>query len=469
MATEPWLKENAPCFNWTPERVWPSKLTLIFLFSLGADKTICSSLAISAPRKMETSFFAADTAAFNSSAVDTVTEEAAKAGRAGSVRMMQRRREEKSVKRLLARGLAASLREDPFIFLPLKKLYHRTGRDSRESRIKKRRGISALPVANGRKEEYNKMYFFGENGEGREDAMEKQRKFTVGQAAWRGICAHPGEIASMAAAQILLRAAALLPLALQALWTGGSAVPGGVWIALSLLLYVLLVIPFRFRAGEVLRRCSAPRLKAPRGGKPYANWLRTGLSRWGRGLLWGLPFLLCMGYFVYGWANLPFNTMWMPVLALTLPGTAALILLFALLFVYGWWRDLPVEYLPARHLGVHKTLFFSRRARKTGGKMLIRNALVNALLSLPAAVGVGAVMIPYVRDSLPAVKEIRWIITGILQLLRTPLPQRVLIRLLAVYLALYLPLCLLRKMRNAVVVRRLTREVNDLGDEHAAG
>ena len=311
------------------------------------------------------------------------------------------------------------------------------------------------------------MYFYSVKRKEKGRRMDRQGKVTVGQAAWRGICAHPGRIAAMAAEQMLLRLAALLPVAAQALFPG--RLPAWPGMAASALLYAFLVIPLRFRAGETLRFCSSPRQREPRGGRPYVNWLKTGLIRWGWGLLWGLPLLLCVGYFVYGWSNLPFNTMWMPVLALTLPGAGALLVFFLLLFAYGWWRGMPTEYLPARHLGPGKTAFFRRRVRVMGRKTLLKNAGVNALLTLPALAGFVGVLIPYVKSGLPPSSNMQLIISGALRLLRTPLPAAQARQLLAVFLLLYLPLCVLRKMRCAVIVRRLSREVSDLGDGHAAG
>ncbi len=297
--------------------------------------------------------------------------------------------------------------------------------------------------------------------------MDRKPQVTVGQAAWRGMKAHPGEIARTAAEQVLLRLAVLCPLAARAALGERVAVPGWLCLCLSLLLYGFLVIPLRFRAGETFRYCSGPHQARPRGGRAYANWLKTGLTRYGRGLLWGLPFLMIAGYFIYGWSNLPFNTMWMPVLALTLPGSAALMLLAVFLFVFGWWRDLPAEYIPARHLGARKTFFFVRRARKMGRGRMIRNALANVLLCLPSILGFAAVLAPHIRRGLPASSNVQLVIGGLLKLLRTPLTGGQQAALLAVFALLYLPLCLLRKMRNAVLTRRLTREISDLEDPHA--
>jgi len=49
------------------------------------------------------------------------------------------------------------------------------------------------------------------------------------------------------------------------------------------------------------------------------------------------------------------------------------------------------------------------------------------------------------------------------------LPGMQIILLALVFLLLYLPCCALRKMRNAILVRRLSRELNDQGDGRAVG
>ncbi len=295
--------------------------------------------------------------------------------------------------------------------------------------------------------------------------MGKRKQITPGQAAWRGMKAHPMKILIMTAEQVLIRLLVLFPLLLPSF----IAVPDSARWALAALAAVLLLIPLRFHAGEILRYISGPRERRPAGGRPYRRWLATGLVRWVLSLLWGLPFLFCAGYFIYGWPRVRFTELWKPVLALTLPGSAALLIFFLLLMIYGWWRYLPAEYMPVRHLGVKKTLFFVRRARRIGRKELIRNALTNMLLTLPAVIGCLAVLIPYVRENLRASSQIQLLISSALRLLRMPLPRKQAMELLAVYLILYLPLCVLRKARNAVAIRRLTRELKGLGEDHAAG
>ena len=305
----------------------------------------------------------------------------------------------------------------------------------------------------------------------------KRNQPALGQAAWRACRAHAGEMAVWAALHVLLRALVLLPLLLPA----SLPVPEAgkiLWIALAV---VFLLIPLRFAEGERLRFCSGPNQPQPLGGRAYFRWLKMGLARWGHGCVWGLPFLACAGYLAYGWAHLPFTAMWMPVqeaarligrepgLAAGLPVAGALLALFTALFAYGWWRLLPAEYLPIRHLDVRKAWFFLRRARTRGRKQLRRNALVNMLLSLPAILGFAAVLGQYVRSRISLSVSPELIVASLMRLLKTPLPGKTAAEMAAVFLVLYLPLMILRKMRSAVLVRRLTRECGDLGGGHAAG
>lgn len=313
------------------------------------------------------------------------------------------------------------------------------------------------------------MNFCEKARKGAAGTMDKRKKVSLGQAAWRAVKAHPARAAGEALLQVLVRAAALLPLALPMLTGQPLPLPGGAVWALTGLLYLLLVIPMRFHGGEILRYLSGPQEKKPAGGKPYWFWLRSGLLRVGRGLLWGLPFLFCVGYFVYGHWHMPFPDMWAPVLALTLPGSAAIVLASALLFAYGWWRDLPMEYLPARHLAPGEVLFFTRRIRRRDGDLLRKNTAVNMLLALPALAGFLAVLTPYVLGLLPASGDVQTLILSLQTLLRQPLPAGQTAALAAVYFALYVPLCLIRKLRSAVLVRRKTKELSGLGERHAAG
>ena len=301
---------------------------------------------------------------------------------------------------------------------------------------------------------------------------------TVSQAAWRGCKKHGGKLLALMLGQALLRALALLPLFFS---DRLESVPAWAPFAASALMYLLLVLPLRFFAGERLRYYSAPRLNSPRGGKPWANWMAAGLVRCARGMAWGLPFLFCVGYFIYGMKYLPFNKMWQPVQNLAqlvgqepslitgmiIAGIATVI--FAVIFAWGWRRDLPMEYLPVRHLGPGKACRVSAQARKKGKRLLLRTTAVNFLLSLPALVGCAAVLAPYIGEHVFFSGNPQIVLGSLKQLMKTPLPMEQWVELLLVFLLLYLPFLILRKMRNAVAVRRLTRELNDAGGGHAAG
>lgn len=255
-------------------------------------------------------------------------------------------------------------------------------------------------------------------------------------------------------------------------WTG--------WV-LTGLIFLAAVFPLRFWAGERLRFYSAPHQPLWNGGRAYAAWLRAGLLRCGRGLVWGLPFCAGLLFFLYGMEYLPFPELGQimqkfaqilgsePTVAKGLLVFAGLMALCLLLFLWGWRRDMPMEYLPARSLGAVNTCRLAARVRRRGKGRLFCNTLWNILLSLPALVGWAAVLLPYVRQEVRLTSNPLWTIKGIMTLMKQPLPAEQLGGIIAVLLLLYLPLCALRKMRNAVLTRRLTREGNGKEDGRAAG
>ena len=296
--------------------------------------------------------------------------------------------------------------------------------------------------------------------------MARRKRAPSAEGAVRRLMEHPGETAAITAEQIALRLIVVLPVVLHRTVPRLQKLPSEAALGAALLLYILLVLPLRFHGGEGLRALAGGE-GMPKGGKPYSHWLRTGLIRHALSLVWALPLMLSVGYFVYGLPRLPFNVMWRPVLAITLRGSAALLVFFLLLAAYGWWRWMPAEYLPVRRLRTRDALFFVRRTRRRGRKELVQNALINCLLFLPAAAGFLLVLVPYVLDAAGRVTSAQLIIGNLMALLRKPLPRAQITQLLIVYLALYLPLCVPRKMRNAALVRSLTEEIGE--DRHAAG
>lgn len=307
------------------------------------------------------------------------------------------------------------------------------------------------------------------------------RETQVGKAAWLALKAHGVQIALLMLCQVLIRLLVLLPLIF---WLGEASfayLSGWGWCIAAALGYVFAVLPLRFYAGECFRQYSAPHLARPSRKIPYAVFLRCGLMRFGRGVLWGLPFLGGMIFFLYGMEYLPFNTMGghiqqfatllggEPTLDKGLFVFFALLLIFGVIFALGWWRDLPMEYLPARRLGARGVNQYAQKVRARAQGRMGKNMLQNLLLSLPALLGAIAVLLPYILNNIRFTSNKLMLLQGVLRLIKSPLPGTQLVLLGLVFLLLYLPLCALRKMRNAVLVRRLSRELNEREDGHAAG
>ena len=100
-----------------------------------------------------------------------------------------------------------------------------------------------------------------------------------------------------------------------------------------------------------------------------------------------------------------------------------------------------------------------RRRSKTE-LSLARNAVGNAAYFLLSLAGFALALVPYASQNLRVSSDPMQMLFGVLRLLKKPLPTDVALELAAAFLLLYLPLCALRKMRNAVCVRRLTHELD---------
>ena len=297
---------------------------------------------------------------------------------------------------------------------------------------------------------------------------ENERKSqSVGQKAWTGCLKNPGDLILIALLNLVARVGALLCLfvfTVRGVDEGKKL--GG--IVLFCLIWALAIIPLRCWSGEKMRRMFFSHRHPQGDSSPYQKWLVTGLMRFARGLLRGIPFLACAGYFVIGYSALSVTDMWRPIQNLpTLLGMqpslqTGLIMagivtaLFALLFAYGWWRDMPVEYLPIRSQGAEKTLRWARRMRRHHPDTLRKNALINALWALPGIVGLGAAIVPYVLGKIDFSGAMS-LTSSLKKLTQDGLPRNALIVLAAVFFLIYIPLCLYRKMRNAAVVARLMK------------
>ena len=296
---------------------------------------------------------------------------------------------------------------------------------------------------------------------------EDQAKASVWETAWKCLKKNLNGIASVAMVTAALRIAVFLPLLLCVDF--GGKLPLWMGCAVSAAVYILGVIPMRFWGREKMRRMVYSRHMNHKKKDVYQKWLKTGLLRYARGIVWGLPFLAGTVYFTVFRARLDVKTFWMPIRSLAILAgqksnintgfivALALMLVSGLLFAYGWWRDLPFEYLPARSLGPVKTLHWSRRILKKHRKEMRKNTLVNFFLALPAWIGLGAALVPYALKNVDFSLSPDLLVSQLLRLLRSPLPQSVLLMLGGVVLLLYVPFWILRKTRNTALIAMLMR------------
>ena len=302
-----------------------------------------------------------------------------------------------------------------------------------------------------------------------------QGQLSIRKAAWRGLRKNLSEITTVAFVTALLRVAVFLPMLLCVDF--GGKLPMWMGWVMAAAVYIGGVIPMRFWGREKMRRLFYSRHLNRRHKKIYQRWLNTGLLRYARGILWGLPFLAGVIYFTVFRRILDYKTFEAPIhwLATLLGGDVSLALgiifglmaFFGVLFAYGWWRDLPVEYLPVRSLDTKPTFHWSRRIRKRHGKEMRRNTFANFFLSLPALIGLGAVLTPYVRANVDFSLSADMMVTQLLRLLRTRMPTAEMLKLAAVAAVLYVPFWIFRKTRNAVLMGRLMRE-NDHGSHSSS-
>lgn len=302
---------------------------------------------------------------------------------------------------------------------------------------------------------------------------ENERKSVV-----RAFRAHPGLLLRQTLVQLVPSLAGL-----SALYAGFRGVwQPPFWYALAGVIYAFAVLPLRFAGGEMLRRCcvfmpetigviDAPQKKK----KKYITWLLASWLRLGRGLAWGLPFWTALGLFLYEMEYLPFNQLGRIVKAFALlsesPTTVqgmlvigALLLVFLVIFIYGWQRDRAVEYVDVQSLGISGAFAQGKKLRKKAKGRMFRHNAIQALWMLPGILGVAAVLVPYVRENLRSGGDILTVLSRLLRLIKQPLSGKQVLFLAIALLLTYLPFRLVRRMRNAALIDLL-----DEGDTHAVG
>lgn len=302
--------------------------------------------------------------------------------------------------------------------------------------------------------------------------MLRENGRTVGGAAIRAFRAHPRTAGLLTVVDGLLHGAFLLFL-FRYLSTDRDEPAAYLWLVLMIAVYLFCLIPFRFYEGDRLRCLSEAGDAWQKGKRDYLKYFRAGLFRYLLGLLWGLPFLTSLSLFLYGMEYLEYNRLGMilegfaaavgrePSVTTGLIVCGVLMAIFLAVFVFGWRRDGCMPYLPSRRMSAGGLLRLSNDVRRRGRKALCENALWNFALFLPALIGAALVLAPYAAEHVRVRGSLLMTVQGILRLIKTPLPVSVLLGLALAAVILYLPLMMLRRMRTAVLVRRLTLNLDE--------
>lgn len=286
--------------------------------------------------------------------------------------------------------------------------------------------------------------------------------------AMRTVARHFPRLLLMLCFQLLLRALALAPFLYAA---AGYSLPlfpekhaTAYGLMLCVLLYLLLVMPFRYSSRGMLSRLSGAE---PSGSMSslagYGRWLAASALRMLRALPFLLPLLALSAAFYYYWNMTGFNEFGLMVrTAGTLIGGdyvhgVALIAFaftaFAVLAVLGWHRDTAFDYQPVGALGVSKALTRAKAIRKMRFNNLKRTSFINALICLPALACVVIIAAFHLNSLMTG--DLQWDFSILLTTLTTfDFPTEVYLRMLVGLAVLYLPFVYLRKAALAVTVER---------------
>ena len=156
-----------------------------------------------------------------------------------------------------------------------------------------------------------------------------------------------------------------------------------------------------------------------------------------------------------------------PDLMLGLAIVFLILLVLGLIFAYGWWRNEMLDYLPIRSMELDRCFRWAGRMRRHHRREVLKNTLINILLTLPAVVLILIVFIAYVRSKIDMSRGMLYFFAKLPQLLfdlldkfialQNPFPQKYMFLLGAILALVYLPLCVFRKMRIAALAGRLMK------------
>lgn len=287
------------------------------------------------------------------------------------------------------------------------------------------------------------------------------------QKARRVYQSKPGQVVTLVFLQIITRAIAFTPFFL-ALLTGdlfglSRKHAPALGYLLSLPLYTLLVMPFRFQAGARMAGLYDNVRQSKATLSNYLKWLRAALLRLLRALPFVLPFMAYLITFYYYMRVPGFND---SLLAISNLGKlvggdySAGIVIIALaglitlaLATLGWLRDIAFEQQPVIESGIRQSLAMAKQVCLQRKSLLRKTILTNSLLSLPAILGVLGALAAHLLAQ-PSLGILVMDFLNIITIILTfTFPAANLLLALAALLILWLPLLPLRKLAlHAVLV-----------------
>jgi hypothetical protein len=238
---------------------------------------------------------------------------------------------------------------------------------------------------------------------------------------------------------------------------------------LSLPLYVLIVMPFRFQAGAKMNNLNGNNRNDNICLHNYIKWLKAALLRLLRALPFLLPFLAFLITFYYYMRVPGYNESLLAISTLgeavggDFPAGIAIVaivgLITLILAAIGWRIDVPFEHQAIIEQGIGASMQQAKAIRQQRRKLLYKTTIINALLTLPAILSIFGAISSYLL-SLP---KLGMLIMDFLKLVSIVLtldfPTQTICLSLVFLAVLWLPLLPLRKLaiNAAVAVNNLHR------------
>lgn len=278
-------------------------------------------------------------------------------------------------------------------------------------------------------------------------------------AAGRAALKNAGAYTVLTIGQLLIRLVALSPLIYAIATRSFFGVPRAHRTAVALLaslpLWILLVLPCRYRLGGIVSRWLGHEGPNP-DFSSYGTWLSQGIGRLLKALPWMVPLIAWLGGFYYYMNFAPFNAMGLMIddVGKLIGGDyihgavmlALALVVAAVLAWIGWRRMMPFFYLPIAPL--HED---AQRRRALSRKALCRTTIINFFIILPPLAIALGVLGASVQSRLTGNIQMDMMVL-LPAVTQFDFPQADLIRVGLVLLVTYLPFVIWRKTALAAAI-----------------